>query len=429
MAKKKGGLPKREFTKHQLTRLQKQKRKQRIILIVGISVIAVVSGVIGSGWYINEYQPMREIVIRVNDTEFNMGYYVNILEVQSQAYEQIYGPDQAALYMQGMASDMERFIEQSELMRQAAAELGIVVSDSEVDEELKKQDPPLSRSYRDIVRNDMLRQRLLDESFEQEVPVFAEQREVMATFLESEYQAIVTRAKLIEGEDFGELAGELSLENLSQAQNGNLGWHPKGILSAGLGLSVPEDYAFSAEVGVLSQPLDDKIRTKSVGYWLVKVLGKDEDEQGELFNVQVMLLGSEKEAQNVMARLENGEDFAVLAEEVSQDSASKEDGGDLGWLGPEKIYEPIKDFVLNAETGTLDEPIKDEAVTTQGGYWLVEVLDKDDNKKISNDDRGFLKNKALSEWVSSLWDDPKNKVEGYLNSEKRAWAVEKAMGS
>ena len=432
MVKKKGEKPKREPTKHQLSRWQQKKKRQRLFLILGISVIAVVSGVIGGGWYTNEYRPLQETVIRVNGTEFNMGYYVDMLEVYWQGQSPLpVSPDDPMqpLYLQSLANQVETFIQQSELIKQGASDLGIVVSNSEVDEELKRPDPPLSKDYRDIVRTDMLVQRLLDEHFEEEVPVSAEQRHVVAMFLESESQAKEVIGRLEGGEDFGELAGELSLDSLSQAENGDLGWHPRGILSEALGITIPEDYAFAGEVEVLSQPLYDETRTKSVGYWLVKLLGRDEDEQGELFNVQVMLLGSEQEAQDVIAKLESGEDFAALVEELSQHGASKEDGGDLGWLAPEEIYEPLKDFILGAEMGTVSEPIRDEEVATKGGYWLVKVLDKEDSRLVSDDDRAFLKAKALDEWIASLWDNPENEVESYLDDEKRTWAIERIMGS
>ena len=58
-AKKKGKEPKRQFTKHQLSRLEQRKKRKRVLLIAGISVIAVVAGVIGRGWYTEQYQPTR----------------------------------------------------------------------------------------------------------------------------------------------------------------------------------------------------------------------------------------------------------------------------------------------------------------------------------------------------------------------------------
>ena len=412
MAKKKIEKPKREPTRYQLSRWQKQQKRRRLILIAGISVIAAVAGVIGGGWYTKEYQPLQETVIRVNDTEFSMRYYIDMLEIN---------------YRYGGGGDVVTFIEQNELIRQGAEDLGITVSDSEIGEELKSYDPPLGKEYGEAAKASILMRKLLDEHFEQEVPLSTEQRHIIAMFLESESQATEVRARLENGEDFGELAVELSLENLSKADGGDLGWYPRGILSELLATPILEDYAFTADVGVLSPPLYDEAKIKGVGYWVVEVL--ERDEEGEEVYVQAMLLGSEQEAQEVIAQLEDGEDFGELAEELSQDEGSKRKGGDLGWLTPEKVAPLLDDFIFNSEPGTLSEPIRDDGLLTEGGYWLVTVVEKDDNRKIEDSDRDFLKRKALDEWVSSLWDNPENEVEDYLDSEKIAWARDKAMGS
>ncbi|MCD6299918.1 MAG: hypothetical protein J7L78_01930, partial [Dehalococcoidales bacterium] len=76
---------------------------------------------------------------------------------------------------------------------------------------------------------------------------------------------------------------------------------------------------------------------------------------------------------------------------------------------------------------TLSEPIRDDAAPTKGGYWLVKVLDEDDNKEIGKDDRDFLKAQVFNEWLSSLWDDPENQIDSYLDGEQKAWAVEQSM--
>jgi parvulin-like peptidyl-prolyl isomerase len=138
-----------------------------------------------------------------------------------------------------------------------------------------------------------------------------------------------------------------------------------------------------------------------------------------------MILGSEEEAREVIAKLEGGEDFATLATELSQHTASKEDGGELGWLNPEEVYSGVEDFVFSAEPGEVSEPIPDEVVVTTGGYWLVEVLAVEDDRELAAEDRDFLKNKALSEWISALWDDPENEVESFLDADKKSWAIER----
>ena len=411
MAKKKVEKPKREFTKHQRSHWQQQRQRQRRFLFIGIGILAAIGGILGSGWYTNEYQPLRETVIRVNNTEFSMQYYIDMIELD---------------YMYGVGGDVVTFIEQNELVRHGAEDLGITASDSEVDEELNSYDPPLGKEYRDVARSNVLIEKLLSEHFEQEVPLSAEQRHVMAMFLESENQAAEARARLENGEDFGELAGELSLEALSKASGGDFGWHPRGILTEVMATSVPEDYAFSAEVGILSEPVYDEAQPKEVSYWLVKVLERDGEEEEEEAHVQAMLLGSEQEAEEVIAQLEGGADFGELAEELSLDEDTREEGGDLGWLKRIDVASHLEDFAFNSELGELSEPIREDRFQTQGGYWLIKVLDKDDNREIAELDRDLLKAKAMDEWVTSLWDDPENEVEDYLDGEKRLWATVKA---
>ncbi len=420
MAKKKVEKPKREVTKRQLSHWQQQKKRQRIILGLGSFVVAVVLVVIGVGWYIGYYQPMHQVVIRVNNTEFNMNYYIKMLK--------FYGEGWPVQYMDALANEVVVVIERNELVRKGALKLGITVSDKEVDEKLKSYDPPLSKDYRDIARTELLRSKLLDRHFEQEVPVFAEQRHIMAMFLESESQATELRTRVEAGEDFAELAGEFSLDGLSKDKKGDLDWHPEDVLAELLATSIPGEHAFGSEVGVLSQPIYDETKTKSVGYWLVKIL--DRKQEPEQLHIQAILLGSEKEAQDVRARLEVGEDFTTLAQELSQHNATKESGGDFDWVSPEDVM-PGSAFaawadIFESETGAISEPIRDDTAVTTGGYWLLKVLAKEDNKQISDDDRDLLKARALDEWVFSLWYDPGNEVNSYLDDEMREWAIAKA---
>jgi len=523
LAKKKMKKPRREVTKRQLSRWQQQKKRQRIILGSGILIIIAVLAVVGVGiynrWYIAEYKPLHETVIEVNDTKFDMNYYIKMLKY--------YGGGVPIQYMQFVADEVVTVIEQNELIRQGAMSLPtpITVSDGEVDEELESYDPPLSKDYRDVVRTQLLVDRLRDEYFEQKVPKFAEQRHIWAMFLESESQANEVIAKLETGEDFAELAGELSLDATCKEKEGDLGWRPEGVLPLLFETSILDEYAFNCEVGVLSQPIYDEETTKGVGYWIAKVLerrgeeekakvlgillGSEEEAQtvrdrleagedfGELaeklseheeskedegnlgwltpgeagltvaefmFNpeielgvvsepifddtivteggywlikvlervekkeeadVQVILLGSEEEAKKVENRLEDGEDFDALAEELSQHDESKEEGGKVTGITPGMMSSAFNEFTFNPEIEleTLSEPIRDDTVVTTGGYWLIKVADIEDSRQIDEDDRELLKFDALDKWVEALWDDPDNKIESYLDDEKKQWAI------
>jgi hypothetical protein len=76
--------------------------------------------------------------------------------------------------------------------------------------------------------------------------------------------------------------------------------------------------------------------------------------------------------------------------------------------------------------GIVSEPISDENAKNKGGYWLIKVIDKDDNRRIEDTDRDLLKAEALYRWTEALWNDPENKIEQYLDDNKKLWAVEQA---
>ncbi|MEE9365507.1 MAG: peptidylprolyl isomerase, partial [Dehalococcoidales bacterium] len=250
-------------------------------------------------------------------------------------------------------------------------------------------------------------------------------RQVMAMMLESEVQALEVRSKLVNGEDFGELAEELSLELFSKNKGGDIGWVPRVILQDILQTSIVDDI-FNHEVGELSQPIYDEDAQKGVGYWLVEVLERNEEEDET--HLQIMLLGSEDEAQNIKKQLEAGADWSDLAIEHSQIEGVEDNLGE--YQVSEGMSAPLIDefaYSPDTEIGVISEPLRDPDMLTKGGYWLIKVLDEDTNRRIDTEYRDYLKTKALNEWMASLMDDGDNEIVNYLDEEKKSWAVEQAM--
>jgi len=232
-------------------------------------------------------------------------------------------------------------------------------------------------------------------------------------------------ARLERWEAFTDLASELSLESFSRDKEGDLGWLPRGILTILLGTSVVDEYAFSAEVGLLSEPVYDEDLTKKVGYWLIRVMEWDEDMEEAA--VKALVLSSRQEAEEVRAKLEAGGDFAEMAEEYSQLAVGNK--GFLKSVAPGELTEVFDEAVFGSELElqALSEPLRDETIFTKGGYWLIKVVEIDDNRPLEPVDRDLLKAQALDDWVSELLADETNIVESYLNNKQKMWAVERAL--
>jgi len=223
------------------------------------------------------------------------------------------------------------------------------------------------------------------------------------------------------------LATELSLDTYCKSQEGDLGWHPRGILPMLIDSSILEESAFSCEVGVLSDPIYEETKFKFLGYWLIEV--EFVDEEVEHAQLKVMLLSSEEEASEVRARLEDGEYFAALAKEFSQHDESRENDGEFEVNYKGRFCPAFDEFVFDPELelGTLSQPIRDDTIGTEGGYWLIKVVEADENRQIEEEDRDRLKAEAWGQWVEGLWDDPDNVVESYLDDEKKDWAIMHAL--
>ena len=89
------------------------------------------------------------------------------------------------------------------------------------------------------------------------------------------------------------------------------------------------------------------------------------------FNARHILVKTEAEANDVLALVKKGSDFAKLAKEKSLDPGSKEKGGDLGWFSPAGMVKPFSEAVTSLKKGeTTPAPIQ-----TQFGWHVIKLVD------------------------------------------------------
>jgi len=405
---------KRSPTKRQLTRWQRQQRIQRIIVVVGAVFFILIGSFIGYGYYAEQYKPLHQPVVKINGTAFDMDYYIKLLELYTQ------GEDAAVT--SDMADNLIDVIGYGDAIRRASPGLGFAVSADEVKNELKNTGLPDEKVYRDVITSTLLAGKVFQNYFDPKVPNECEQVQVQALFVESEDVAKIVADKLREGDDFSSLAEEYSLETMTKDIGGDLGWLPKDFIDMFLGDlrdSLLKDIPFDLEPGMLSKPIYDETVTKEIGYWIMEAIEKDEQKGS---HARGILLGSRHEAEEVRAMIEAGEDFGSLAKEYSQDPMSREQGGDLGWIKQDSSEGgTVRWLALQLEPGTLSQPAADSSAKTKGGYWLVRVLDRDDNRALDNEIRDVLKGELFDEWVNEH--RQKDVVETYLTEKQKAWAV------
>ena len=408
MAKKqKKATPKRAPTKHQLSKWQRQTKIRRVVIIAAVVFLAGILSWVGYGYYKDRIKPFREVVIMVNDTSFTMDYFVKMLDAYTA------GMNSTEIYYYGdyIAGTVADEIIKAELLGQGAKNLGIEVTTEEIDAKLEEYEFPNDRVYRDIIRAE-LSQEKLEEHFSSGLNATMEQTHVQVMLVESEEVADEVITKIETGSNFTALVEEFSC---SSSIEGDLGWLPEELMPN----TLIADAAFNLTPGEINQPIYDVTAIKDVGYWLIEVT----DKQDEEVEARAMLLGSEAEAERVKAELVGG-NFSSLAEEYSQHE-SKTEGGELGLLKQGDMgSEAFDQVAFNITANEVSEPVKDESVQTTGGYWLVKVVDKGDHE-LEETVKEELRDKHLNDWFEELQED--STIENHLDTDKISWALDRVL--
>ena len=404
-------------TKHQLSRWEREKRLSRIIGITTGVIIAAVLGIIGYWYYSEQVMPYQQTVIKVNDKAYSMDYFIKTLD----------------FYSKGQSSDITKMytdvvaqaIPQSQAIIEAAPSANITVSDDEMAKELEQMNLP-----KDDVSNDMAKTRIIVRKYSEmqclpNLPGPVEQAEAQAMLLETKSMAEDRRQKLLLGDNFSTMAAMLSLDTVTQGKKGYLGWVPKGYEDRVLGTlkdSALKSVLFKLDVKAISDPVYDETVEKPFGYWVIEVLEKD-DTKG--VHARGILFSSKDDAQDVRARLVNSESWNDLAKQYSQ-HASKDKGGDLDWIVPGMDQAQLGRILGAQEVKKIGEVTRDDSLKTKGGYWTVQVLNKQ-QRPLDDTIKQTLMEECLSSWMQGLLKQAK--VENLMDQKQKDFATNKVIKS
>jgi len=429
-------------TKHQLSKWQRQMRIRRIVIIAAVVFLVGISSWVGYEYY-KDYKsdPLREVVIEVNGVPFTMEYFVKTLDIYIDNYINNTVNTYLDFYMQAYNATREESIQlltsnaisdlsnntnditdmiigtvaddiiNAELLRQGAKHLNITVTSKEIDAKLKEYELPNDSLYRDMIRAFLLQEKL-GEYFGSQLPDTMEQAHVQVMLVESQEVATELIGEIEAGGNFTALAEEFSCNSLIE---GDLGWLPEELMPN----TLIADAAFNLTPGETIHLIYDEAAIKNIGYWLIEVT----DKQDEEIKARAMLLGSEAEAEQVKAELVSG-NFSSLAKEYSQHE-SKDEGGELDWLKQGDMgSEAFDQVAFNITANEVSEPVKDESVQTTGGYWLVKVIDRGDHE-LEENVREELIDKHFNDWLEEWAEE--STIETYLDADKKSWAVNEVL--
>jgi len=124
-----------------------------------------------------------------------------------------------------------------------------------------------------------------------------------------------------------------------------------------------------------------------------------------------ILVTDEATARALLAQIQQGADFAQLALQYSLDGSTAPTGGDLDWVSRGDLLQPeVEDAIFALEPGQISpEPVKSSL-----GYHIVQVLEKVEDRPLSQAALAEKQQQAFMAW---------------LDSQRQAAVIERYVGS
>ena len=402
---------------------QRKKRFYRSAIIVLSVIVIAAAGIVGWNYYNSQAKTYNQAAIRVNTTTFNLEYYINMLKVYygnvtpgSLSDYSDYGEQE----IEQFAGYIEQLIVRNEIIKQGSLALGVQIELNTIKAKLKELGTPVTYENIDIL--------MAQELVENQVPPTQPQAHVQAMLLESESVAQEAIARVQAGESFGQVANGLSKLPSSGIVDGDLGWVTAREADLTVGSTKFGGMVLGANTGILSNGMYDDSVTKTFGYWVIKVIEKEDatDTAEAAIHIQGILVGSEQEAYDVIDELNAGADMDELAKQVSQQSSAADSGAELGWISKGNDaggFNVLFDLPLNG----ISTPISDHLAETKGGYWVFNVLEKDEKRALTTTQKNKLVDDFFERCSAELEKDPNYGVEILLTEEMRVLAINEAV--
>ena len=303
--------------------------------------------------------------------------------------------------------------------------------------EILEQDGYSYEAFREDIRNEItltqLRKRQVENRIvvtEKEIDNFLANQEVQGTFQteirlshillslpESATEAEVEQVKqvatqvredLLAGADFAEIAKTISDSGTAE-NGGDLGWRKSNDIPSLFAEYIPE---------MKNGDVSELIQNPS-GFHIIKITDMKSDTENIveqtlarhiLIKPDQLVSSSQAKAklEQLLLRINSGDDFAMLAKGNSQDSLSAIDGGSLGWRSPGELVPEFQRAMDALEVNEISEPFQ-----SSFGWHIVQVMDRREFDNTESVKRGKARmairerklKEAMQNWTRRLLDE------------------------
>jgi len=168
------------------------------------------------------------------------------------------------------------------------------------------------------------------------------------------------------------------------------------------------------QMGVSDSSFREIVRRDLLRSKLQEYLASQVETTGPIADARIIQTETEQEARDALNRIESGEDFAIVAQEVSTDTQTADIGGDLGWITTGQISsrygEDLERSVFSMSPGDI------RVVQSNDMWYVVELVDLDENGPLPEDVVNSRQASALSDWLQARKASPDVEIERLLDT-------------
>jgi len=388
------------LTRKQVSRREKERRQRLILIGVAVAIGCLILAILGFGVYQELVGKPSAPVAKVNGVPLSTNIYqkrvrlermmldanIEMMRTQRSLYDpevdtfilSIIDQQLSQLSVQRDLLNTESYVDgliEEELIRQAAQEAGVSLSSQEIDRQIEQEFGYSGEEPTAVPSPSTDTITSTAEITPTEVPSpSTDTITSTAEITPTEVPTPMTRAR------FEELYGDF----LTNLKNGT------GLTEA--------EYRDVVEVTLLRGKMEEYV-------------GQQVPASEPQIRVRHILLDTEEEAQAVLQRLEDGEDFAALATEVSTDTLSAELGGDLGWIPKGKMDAAFDEVAFNLPVGEISD-----VVETPSGFHIILVEERDDDRELDHDILEQRRSDAFQVWLVDL--EAEAEIERFWSADK-----------
>lgn len=148
------------------------------------------------------------------------------------------------------------------------------------------------------------------------------------------------------------------------------------------------------KIGLSEKDVLELYRVQLISQKVYELITADIPTEEEQLWARHILVATVEEAEAVLKRLEDGEDWSLIAAEVSTDTSNKDQGGDLGWFGKNAMVTEFETAAFELEVGEISEPVE-----TSFGFHIIQLLGKE-VRPIETSKLDQNKQTIFNEWLT-----------------------------